>query len=867
MTDSFIASSQAAAAAAQLGGRVHNFEGMTESGAVARLERIYAGEDLIASARSLLRTETTSAGVGLDPLQPVVETGESSAETSAPPVAAGTGRPPIRTIGFEKGLGSEPAATPEEQTRQNQANNALLQQQVEEARRNRPPQRQAPLDQMFRPDGVAPAPPVSVPSGLGELSGVGAPPAAANTPTTPADPAPADPGQPAQRPPTAYERMFAGLPGNSHGSEQAAPTASVPSSLGEMALPGNPDYRPSFTVSASCETGVPPTPGVVPESITNPMPTFRIEPGYTTSGYHYTPEQFAADMATVRNGPYPWKPGSDNPYDAAYQRLSMAQYSIEEQSIDLRWAHFDARTQEERDLQTAAMGRLRQAGIPWHDPAIAKFIHDRDKVPVLNDPSKPARWAPPRRFTNAELLEQIKEANRTSTTLRELANGAIDDMFIEPSKVLWQAAHGEGDHSAWDITWAATKLGVNVVLTVPGPGAAAAAGAKLAVRRMAPEFWEAMTSAETAAQAVRVGSEFHTKQLLDDITTYNRTHIPPNRLAPPDSIPRNPPPMAPEAAPKLPAPRAEMSPAEMPTFSPKPGTPPLHAEAPVVETPRQLPNSAATAPNPHTSFPGIAAHTPDPLNTSVFTNTFRALNDPIEFEASRLLLNNDANQLVKVAQAHAGDLYRTSDLPGFGVRTDLTVTTRSDITFTNSASKSYNPLAGQNVPGGTGANLRPGNTARQSADSPVVSTSGRPPYPPGSSGGTGRGLPEQPSARDLGLREDAQRALDKFENIKEDPVGRINSEPNHNHYDAARREARGEVVAEKSPGVPFDHIADLMNARNGLDRIRRVLEREIANPPNEMTERGLEVSMRKKKEVTVALDRLNGFLHSIGRRK
>ncbi|MFD8261906.1 polymorphic toxin type 28 domain-containing protein [Streptomyces griseoluteus] len=37
-----------------------------------------------------------------------------------------------------------------------------------------------------------------------------------------------------------------------------------------------------------------------------------------------------------------------------------------------------------------------------------------------------------------------------------------------------------------------------------------------------------------------------------------------------------------------------------------------------------------------------------------------------------------------------------------------------------------------------------------------------------------------------------------------DPVGEINPEPNHNHYTAARREANGEVVAQKEDGTPFD---------------------------------------------------------------
>ncbi|MGW5090159.1 polymorphic toxin type 28 domain-containing protein [Streptomyces coelicoflavus] len=123
-----------------------------------------------------------------------------------------------------------------------------------------------------------------------------------------------------------------------------------------------------------------------------------------------------------------------------------------------------------------------------------------------------------------------------------------------------------------------------------------------------------------------------------------------------------------------------------------------------------------------------------------------------------------------------------------------------------------------------------------------------------------------PTCRELGLREDANLALTKLENIKKDPLGAINSQPNHNHYSAARREANGEVVARKPDGTPYDHISDLKQARNGLDSIRKILEREIQSPSEGLTERGLEVLIKKRKETIEELDRLNGFLASIGHR-
>ncbi|MGW0791878.1 putative T7SS-secreted protein [Streptomyces sp. NPDC002911] len=118
----------------------------------------------------------------------------------------------------------------------------------------------------------------------------------------------------------------------------------------------------------------------------------------------------------------------------------------------------------------------------------------------------------------------------------------------------------------------------------------------------------------------------------------------------------------------------------------------------------------------------------------------------------------------------------------------------------------------------------------------------------------------------LGLSRAAQSALEKLSNIKRDPLGEINSLPNHNHYDAARREANGEVVARRPDGVPFDHISDLTQARNGLDRIRKVIDLEIRNVPDAITERGLEILLAKRSEVNKLLNNLNGFLHSIGHR-
>jgi hypothetical protein len=115
------------------------------------------------------------------------------------------------------------------------------------------------------------------------------------------------------------------------------------------------------------------------------------------------------------------------------------------------------------------------------------------------------------------------------------------------------------------------------------------------------------------------------------------------------------------------------------------------------------------------------------------------------------------------------------------------------------------------------------------------------------------------------LRDNAVEALERFENIKQDPLGPVNRESGHNHYAAARQEAAGTVVARRGDGTPFDHIRDLQEAYNGLQNVRRILEAEVRNPPMDtITERGLNVLLERYAEVQAELSRLKGFLDQIG---
>ena len=144
---------------------------------------------------------------------------------------------------------------------------------------------------------------------------------------------------------------------------------------------------------------------------------------------------------------------------------------------------------------------------------------------------------------------------------------------------------------------------------------------------------------------------------------------------------------------------------------------------------------------------------------------------------------------------------------------------------------------------------------------------------------TGGQTQQQPNARDYimtaetGLSDRAQRAIEKLENIKYDPLGDINSRTNHNHYDAARREARGEVVARKQNGEPFSHISDLQQAYNGLQNVREALEAELERMDNlpddasefeDVVERGFNNARKRYREVQRLTNRLRNFLNEIG---
>lgn len=121
-----------------------------------------------------------------------------------------------------------------------------------------------------------------------------------------------------------------------------------------------------------------------------------------------------------------------------------------------------------------------------------------------------------------------------------------------------------------------------------------------------------------------------------------------------------------------------------------------------------------------------------------------------------------------------------------------------------------------------------------------------------------------------GMRRETADALRRLEELKNDPVGDVNSEPNKNHYNAARIEARNEPLLKdgkpvtRPDGSPYSHIRDLQNAHDGLVNVKRQIELELNNPSPDISNRGIEILFDKLSETEALINRLSGFLNEIG---
>ncbi len=118
---------------------------------------------------------------------------------------------------------------------------------------------------------------------------------------------------------------------------------------------------------------------------------------------------------------------------------------------------------------------------------------------------------------------------------------------------------------------------------------------------------------------------------------------------------------------------------------------------------------------------------------------------------------------------------------------------------------------------------------------------------------------EPSEAAKLGVSKEAVRQMRVIEEKRVNPLGEENAQANHNHYDAARKEARGEVVKARGDGKPFDHIADLQQARDAVFNARRLLQAE-----HPTTERGIKVVIEKIELAGKLIRRVDEFLSEIG---
>jgi hypothetical protein len=124
-----------------------------------------------------------------------------------------------------------------------------------------------------------------------------------------------------------------------------------------------------------------------------------------------------------------------------------------------------------------------------------------------------------------------------------------------------------------------------------------------------------------------------------------------------------------------------------------------------------------------------------------------------------------------------------------------------------------------------------------------------------------------PMPATLGIRPRAAEAMRTIDQKGFDPLGDYNrGEPGKktNHYDAARRESKGEVVSTKRDGTPHDHIRDLQNGRDAVWNAKEALLAEAENPRKDLTTRGKRLIQEKLEKAAGLLRRVDDFLGELG---
>ncbi|RDV39146.1 hypothetical protein DV096_00810 [Bradymonadaceae bacterium TMQ3] len=87
------------------------------------------------------------------------------------------------------------------------------------------------------------------------------------------------------------------------------------------------------------------------------------------------------------------------------------------------------------------------------------------------------------------------------------------------------------------------------------------------------------------------------------------------------------------------------------------------------------------------------------------------------------------------------------------------------------------------------------------------------------------------------------------------------------HLEAVARESRGEVVARRPDGQPFDHIQEVADARQGIGNTIRDVNARLACPGTSVDERAaLEVALSRASSIRDNVDnylRNSGALNSV----
>ncbi len=125
-----------------------------------------------------------------------------------------------------------------------------------------------------------------------------------------------------------------------------------------------------------------------------------------------------------------------------------------------------------------------------------------------------------------------------------------------------------------------------------------------------------------------------------------------------------------------------------------------------------------------------------------------------------------------------------------------------------------------------------------------------------------------PTLASEGVSADAAEAFRTVDAKEIDPLGdRHKAGAADRHFDAARREAAGQIVATKGKatgGKPFSHVRDIQNARNAVFAARQTMINELEHPRPDLTPYGRSKLQEQLNKASQAISEVDQFLAEIG---